>query len=178
VVAALLGTDVGVVVDAGALTALATDAECAAALRERAAPTLLTPHDGEFSRLVGNVLGWPADAVDSGLRSDRLGLARRAAAELGATVLLKGSRTIIADPGGAAMVNTTGSPALATAGSGDVLTGLAGSLLAAGLPALEAGAVAAHVHGRAAQRAGAPLAASDLLGALPATVAALLTASR
>jgi len=175
-VAAVLATETAVVLDAGALGALAAGGASgpAAALRARAGTTLLTPHDGEFARLVTAVLGWSDADVAAGLRADRLGLARAAAAELGATVLLKGSRTIVAEPGGAARVNTTGVPALATAGTGDVLTGLAGSLLAAGLGALDAGSVAAHVHGLAARRAGAPLAAADLLTALPATVAGLL----
>ncbi|WP_322759510.1 NAD(P)H-hydrate dehydratase [Frankia sp. Cr2] len=161
VVAALLAGDLPVLLDAGALGALAADARGVAALADRAAPTLLTPHEGEFVRLVG-ALRWDAEATINELTVDRLGVVRRAAAALGATVLLKGARTLIVDPDGQARVNTTGTPWLATAGSGDVLTGLCGSLLAGGLAPLDAGSVGAQLHGRAAQRAGHPLAASDL----------------
>ncbi len=161
VVAAVLATDIPLLLDAGALGVLAEDARCAGALRERTAPTLLTPHEGEFARLA-EALGWDADTTVGELAADRLAVVRRCAAELGATVLLKGNRTLIVDPNGPARVNTTGTPWLATAGSGDVLTGLCGSLLAGGCSALDAGSVGAHLHGRAASRAGRPLAASDL----------------
>ncbi len=166
VVAALLRTDVPVLADAGALEAAAGDPE----LRRRAAPTLLTPHEGEFTRLTTTALGWDPDRTTDALRTDRLATARAAAAALGVTVLLKGNRTIIVDPDGRTRVNTTGTAWLATAGTGDVLTGLAGSLLAAGLPALDAGCVAAYLHGRAGQRVTPPLAASDLLASLASAV--------
>ncbi|KLL12674.1 NAD(P)H-hydrate dehydratase [Protofrankia coriariae] len=161
IVAALLTADVPLLLDAGALGVLAQDAGYARALRERAAPTLLTPHEGEFVRLVA-ALGWDTETTVGELAADRLAVVRRCAAELGVTVLLKGNRTLIVDRDGLARVNTTGTPWLATAGSGDVLTGLCGSLLAGGLDALDAGSVGAHLHGRAASRAGRPLAASDL----------------
>ncbi len=161
VVAALLATDSPLLLDAGALGVLAGDARCAGVLRERTAPTLLTPHEGEFVRLA-EALGWDADMTVGELAADRLAIVRRCAAELGVTVLLKGNRTLIVDRDGLARVNTTGTPWLATAGSGDVLTGLCGSLLAGGCSALDAGSVGAHLHGRAASRAGHPLAASDL----------------
>jgi len=143
------------------------------ALARRGAPVLLTPHDGEFTRLTATALGWDPDETARELSGDRLGTARRAAAELGVTLLLKGNRTLIVEPGGAARVNTTGTPWLGSAGTGDVLTGLAGSLLAAGLGPLDAGSVAAYLHGRAGQLAPHPLAASDLAGLLPAAIAAL-----
>ena len=92
----------------------------------RDAPTLITPHAGELARL----LHTDPDSVEAA----RLAHARRAADELGVTVLLKGSTTVVAEPGGGTVfVNPTGTPALATAGSGDVLSGLAGALLAQGL---------------------------------------------
>ncbi|WP_239333028.1 NAD(P)H-hydrate dehydratase [Frankia sp. CiP3] len=168
VVVALLAGELPVLLDAGALGALAGDTRAVAALRDRAAPTLLTPHEGEFVRLVEASSHREAAAIAEELAADRLGMTRRVAAELGVTVLLKGSRTLIVDPGGQARVNTTGTPWLATAGSGDVLTGLCGSLLAGGLTPLDAGSVGAHLHGRAAQRAGHPLAASELVPMLAA----------
>lgn len=177
---ALLGEDVPLVVDAGALDPLADLlAADRTRLHRRVAPVLVTPHEGEFARLVGRVLGWDAAKAADELAADRLATVRRVAAETGAVILLKGARTLVVEPSGTAWVNTTGSPWLGTAGSGDVLTGLIGSLAAAGLPVAFAGAVGAHLHGRAAERAGVhgclPLAASDLPRLLAATVTDLLT---
>ncbi|MFM7616045.1 MAG: bifunctional ADP-dependent NAD(P)H-hydrate dehydratase/NAD(P)H-hydrate epimerase [Actinomycetes bacterium] len=143
--------------DADALTALAGDP---APMRARAAAglpsVLLTPHEGEFARLGGPI------------GPDRVAAARRLAADTGTTVLLKGPTTVVADPDGRALVVDAGGPWLATAGTGDVLSGLAGSLLARGLPPLRAGAGAAWLHGRAADVAGhTSLVAGDLVGALP-----------
>lgn len=162
-VRALLATDVPVVLDADGL------AVGAAAIRGRGAGTLVTPHAGEFQRLTG---------VDPG--GDPLGSARRAADDLGVTVLLKGLRTVIAAPGGPWRINATGCPWLATAGTGDVLAGAAGALLAAlakrghdpALLALDAGSAAAHLHGVAGWLAsdGAPLAADALLDVWAAAV--------
>jgi hydroxyethylthiazole kinase-like uncharacterized protein yjeF len=151
--AAALSTDVPVVVDADGITLLGQEPEL---LRGRAAPTVLTPHDREFARIA------------DGPSADRLGSARAAAAALGATVLLKGAATIVAAPDGRAWINPTGTPWLATAGSGDVLSGLLGSLLAGGLEPPVAAAVAAYVHGVAGQlaAAGGPPSAGDVLGAL------------
>jgi hydroxyethylthiazole kinase-like uncharacterized protein yjeF len=156
----VLATDLPVLVDADALTMAAGDPDL---VRRRDAPTVLTPHDREFARF-GTEVG-----------DDRVGAARRLAADLGAVVLLKGDATVVAAPDGTAYVNGTGTPWLATAGTGDVLSGITGALLAAGLPAAEAAAVAAHVHGRAGQRAadGGPLIAGDLVRHLPATLASL-----
>jgi len=117
---------------------------------------VLTPHDREFARLAGDV------------GPDRIGAARRAASDLGATVLLKGNATVVAEPEGRAYVNPTGTPWLATAGSGDVLSGLIGSLLATRLDATLAAAVGTYVHGVAGQLAAAdgPPSAIDVLEAL------------
>jgi hydroxyethylthiazole kinase-like uncharacterized protein yjeF len=142
-----------VIADADAITLIARSPGL---VRGRAAPTVLTPHDREFARIA------------DGPSADRLASVRRAARELGATVLLKGNATVIADPDGAAFVNATGTPWLATAGSGDVLSGLIGSLLAAGLSAPLAATVGAYVHGVAGQQAasGGPPSAVDVLGEL------------
>jgi len=163
--AAVLGTEVPVLVDADGLTLLTRMRDKLAA---RAAPTLLTPHAGELGRLLG---------VDSaGIEAARLEHARRAAAELGVTVLLKGSTTVVASPDEPAVfVNPTGTPWLATAGSGDVLSGLAGALLAQGLPTAEAAIAAAYLHGLAARIAAsaAPIAASDVIRSLPHAIRAV-----
>lgn len=129
-------------------------------LRARAAPTLLTPHAGEAAAL----LGVARETVEAGRLEAVRGLAER----YGAVTLLKGSTTLIAPAGpGPVRVNPTGTPWLATAGSGDVLSGLAGSLLAAGLPAVDAGSVAAYLHGLAARLTGGPLLAHQVAEALP-----------
>jgi len=148
-----LSTDVPVIVDADGITMLADDPSL---VRDRRAPTVLTPHDREFERIAGPVGG------------DRIAAARRAAADLGVTLLLKGNATVVADRDGGVFVNPTGTPWLGTAGSGDVLSGLVGALLAAGLGAPLAAAVAAYVHGVAGQLAATdgPPTAEDVLRAL------------
>ena len=157
---AVLGSDVPVLVDADGLTVLANRAVWPI---DRAAPTLLTPHAGELARLLG---------VDRGeVESRRVAYVRQAADELGATVLLKGSTTVICAPGERCVtVNTVGTPALATAGSGDVLAGLIGALLAAGMPVADAAVAGAYLHGMAGRlaAAGAPITAGQVLAALPA----------
>jgi hydroxyethylthiazole kinase-like uncharacterized protein yjeF len=157
VLAEVLASDLPVAVDADALTMLAEEP---ALVQGRGAPTLLTPHDREFARF-GTEVG-----------TDRVAAARRLAAELGCTVLLKGEATVVADADGAAFVNGTGTPWLATAGTGDVLSGITGAVLATGLRAVEAGAVAAHLHGRTGQLAAqrGPLVAGDLVRRLPEAV--------
>jgi hydroxyethylthiazole kinase-like uncharacterized protein yjeF len=157
VLAEVLATDLPVVVDADALTLLARRPDL---VRQRPAPTLVTPHDREFERFGADV------------GTDRVGAARRLAADLGCAVLLKGEATVVADAAGTAFVNVTGTPWLATAGTGDVLSGIAGSLLATGLSAVEAGAVAAHLHGRTGQLAAerGPLLAGDLVRRLPEAI--------
>ncbi|MFJ7587253.1 NAD(P)H-hydrate epimerase [Streptomyces sp. NPDC097617] len=156
-VAELLAGDAAVLVDADGLRGLD-----AAALRARTAPTLLTPHAGEAAAL----LGVSRESVEGG----RLDAVRVLAQRYGAAVLLKGSTTLVASGGEdtAVRVNPTGTPWLATAGSGDVLSGLAGSLLAGGLSGADAGAVGAYLHGLAARRTGGPLLAHQLAEALPA----------
>jgi hydroxyethylthiazole kinase-like uncharacterized protein yjeF len=167
--AAVLATSLPVLVDADGITVLGAHRE----LLRRSAPTLLTPHAGELARLIG------ADRAD--IEAHRLRFATQAAAELGCTVLLKGSTTVIASPAAdhGVLVNATGTSWLATAGSGDVLSGLAGALLAQGLEPLRAAAAAAYLHGIAARLAaeGAPIGASDLIGALPAACRAVAAAA-
>ena len=131
-----LDTDLPAIVDADALTMLAAHPDLVV---NRAAPTVLTPHAGEFARLAGNPPG-----------DDRVAATRKLADALGVTVLLKGNVTVIADPGGPVYLNPAGQSWAATAGSGDVLSGMIGALLAAGLPAAEAAAAAAFVHAQAA----------------------------
>jgi ADP-dependent NAD(P)H-hydrate dehydratase / NAD(P)H-hydrate epimerase len=124
-------------------------------------PALLTPHAGELARM----LGVDRDAVEA----QQLRFAREAARRFGAVVLLKGRHTLVAAPDGAVRVNTVGVPWLATAGAGDVLAGLAGALLAAGLTPFDAGSVGAWLHGAAASLAGdrGPVAAPDVASAIP-----------
>jgi hydroxyethylthiazole kinase-like uncharacterized protein yjeF len=142
-----------VVADADTFTAFAGQPE---ALRGAA---VLTPHEGEFTRVFGAA------------GPDRLAAARAAAARTGAVVLLKGSDTIVAAPDGRAAINDSAPPWLATAGSGDTLSGLIAALLAQGMPAWEAAAAGAWLHGRAGVHAGAHLIAEDLAAALPAAFA-------
>ena len=159
--AAVLGTDLPVLVDADGITVLAAHRE----LLNRSAPVLITPHSGELARL----MGWNAADIEA----RRLQHATTAAAELGVNVLLKGSTTVIAPPSGQpVLVNPTGTGWLATAGSGDVLSGLAGSLLAQGAAPPEAAAAAAYLHGIAGRLAAgeAPISAADIIAALPAAV--------
>lgn len=143
----VLAADVPVLVDADGLTLLAQIPSLLADRVRRGMTTVLTPHVGEFARLFPD--------LDPAGPAGRLAAARTAASRSGAVVLLKGHRTVIAAPDGRAFVNMSGSPYLATAGSGDVLSGVAGALLSAGMDGLEAVAVAAHVHGRAGERAAA-----------------------
>jgi NAD(P)H-hydrate epimerase len=148
----LLAAAVPAVVDADGLRAFPSPEAVAAVARHRAAPTVLTPHDGEYARLVGRPAG-----------DDRIGDVRAVAARAGAVVLLKGSPTVLAGPDGRVLVVNSGSARLATAGSGDVLSGVIGAFLARGLPALEGAALAAQCHGRAASLGPAEgLVASDL----------------
>ncbi len=156
-VEAVLASDVPVLVDADALTVCAQHPQW---LRDRTAPTLLTPHDREFARF-GRELG-----------ADRIGAARALASDLGVTVLLKGDATVVADATGPVRVNSTGSAVLATAGSGDVLSGGTGALLAQGLTTLDAGSVGAWLHGSAGTISadGAATSASALWSAWPEAV--------
>jgi hydroxyethylthiazole kinase-like uncharacterized protein yjeF len=138
----IAGTPHPLVVDADALTALGDLSAARTLLAGRSAPTVLTPHDGEFARISGAAPG-----------HDRLAAARSLSAQLGAIVLLKGPLTAVAAPDDGlldVLLAAAGVPALATAGSGDVLSGVIGAFLARGVAAHPAAALAAHVHGRAA----------------------------
>jgi ADP-dependent NAD(P)H-hydrate dehydratase / NAD(P)H-hydrate epimerase len=130
-------------------------------------PALLTPHAGELARLL--------DVPRGDVEAAPLRHARDAADRYDATVLLKGARTLVAEPGGRVRVNPTGTPWLATAGSGDVLAGLCGALLAAGLDTVDAGSLGAWLHGAAATlaSAGGPVSASQVAAAVPLVTARL-----
>jgi ADP-dependent NAD(P)H-hydrate dehydratase / NAD(P)H-hydrate epimerase len=150
---------------------LVVDADALARLdKPVGVPALLTPHAGELARM----LEVPREEVEAA----PLRHVRDAARQYAATVLLKGARTIVSDPDGRVRVNATGTPWLATAGAGDVLAGLCGALLAAGLDPLDAGSVAAWLHGSAATlaSAGGPVTAVDVAEALPRATAWVLDA--
>jgi hydroxyethylthiazole kinase-like uncharacterized protein yjeF len=180
--AAVLATDLPVLVDADGLTILSQHPD----LLPRTAPTVITPHAGELGRLL--------DTDPAAIEARRLDHARRAAERLGLTVLLKGSTTVVASPGApTVLVNPTGTPWLATAGSGDVLSGLAGALLAQGLEPPWAAVTAAYLHGLAARLAAAgagapagagadpeapadaPIGAFDVVTALPAAIRSVVS---
>lgn len=157
---------VPLVVDADGLNALAPIAADAEANLKRQAPTILTPHPGEMARLLG--------LTTAEVQRDRLGAATRLAGRTGAVVVLKGERTLVAEPNGRSAVVPCGNPGMATGGTGDVLAGVAGSLLARH-GALVAASAAAYVHGRAgdlaAERWGEEgLTAGDLADAVPLAI--------
>ena len=154
--------DIPLVLDADGLNAFAG---CPRLLRERTAPTILTPHEGEFARLTG--CGLPVD--------DRVSAAGRAAEELGCIVVLKGHRTVTAAPDGRVWINTGGNPGMAKGGSGDVLSGIILSLLGQGFPPEVSAAMGVWLHSRAgdlcAQQLGEyAMTPSDLLDFLPAAL--------
>ena len=156
--AAVLGRDVPVCIDADGVTLLGGHADLRSAIAGR--PVVLTPHDREFARVAGEV------------GPDRVAAARRAAAALRVTVLLKGNATVIADPDGRTLVHPSTTSWAATAGSGDVLTGIVGALLAAGLDPWWAAGCGAFLHARAAEIAadGAPVPSSAIQEAIPAAI--------
>ncbi|WP_227985420.1 NAD(P)H-hydrate dehydratase [Nocardia spumae] len=161
--AEILATDLPVLVDADGLTLLAAEPRLIA---DRRAPTVLTPHAGEFARLTGHELG-----------PDRVAAVRALAGEWGVTVLLKGRATLVAAPDRPTLVNEAGGSWAATAGAGDVLSGVIGALLAAGREPWWSAAAGARVHALAANLAahangtvGAPVSASPLLRHLRAAV--------
>jgi hydroxyethylthiazole kinase-like uncharacterized protein yjeF len=161
-----LSTDVPVLLDADAITVVADHKEW---LAGRSAGTLLTPHAGEFSRLTG------IDREE--VEARRLEHLSAAAASLGVTVLLKGSTTLVGDRSGAVRINTAQTPYLATAGSGDVLSGVCGTLLSGGLDPLDAGSVGAFLHGLAGLIASgspaAPITSMDIMSKIPEAIRAV-----
>ena len=148
-----LADEVPTVIDADALEALPATLNV---------PAVLTPHAGELATM----LVVSREAVEA----DPLGSVYAAAERWQCTVLLKGPRTLVATPGRSTRVNLTGTPWLGTAGSGDVLAGLIGSLLASGLDTHDAASLGAFLHGRAAQRLGGPLTARDIAATLPSVI--------
>ncbi len=154
-VMAVLRATVPAILDADALTLVALTGGLHRSIERRGAACVLTPHEGEFERLFGAV-------PDIAGAASKLERARLAATHSGAILVLKGSDTVVASPDGRAAINTTGSVALATAGSGDVLGGLIAGLLAQGMPAFEAACAAVWLHGRAGEELGFGLIADDL----------------
>ncbi len=150
------------VIDADGLNALAGQTDV---LADKGAPIILTPHPGELARL--------CESTVAEVQAHRLPLARELAQEWGVVLVLKGARTVVATPEGVCYLNSTGGPALATGGSGDVLTGIIASFLAQGLTPTEAAVAGTFVHGLAGDRAGQQVGgdggvvAGDLISALP-----------
>lgn len=142
----------GLVLDADAITSFAGEAEALAGLtRRRGVATILTPHEGEFARLFPEL---------TGSREER---AQAASASLGAVIVLKGHRTLIAAPDGQLIENDNAPLTLATAGSGDVLAGLIGGLIAQGMPGFEAAAAGVWLHGEIGRTAGPHPTAEDFV---------------
>jgi NAD(P)H-hydrate epimerase len=155
---------VPVLVDADGLNVLGRADEVAKLVAGRSTAVVLTPHAGEYARLAG-----------AGPAPDRIGAARDLSRRTGAVVLLKGSTTVVAAPEGRSLVSTSGSPRLATAGTGDVLSGVIGAFMARGLEPVEAAALGAHVHGRAAELGLAEgLLAGDLVELAPRWLSGLM----
>ncbi len=161
-VAAVLASGAAAVLDADALTSFADDPGLL--FRQLHASCALTPHSGEFERIFPGLLS---------TASTKLHAAREAARKAGCVVLLKGADTVVADPSGLAAINSNAPPYLATAGAGDVLTGMIAGLMAQGMPAFDAANSAAWLHGEAANRFGRGLIAEDLPEQIPGVLRAL-----
>ena len=152
------------VIDADGVNALAGSA---ATLKKAKAPVVMTPHPGEMARLLG--------VSTDDIQKDRIGMASDAAAKFGVTVVLKGAGTVIATPDGEVFINTTGNPGMATGGTGDVLTGMIGSLLAQGYGPTPAACLAVYLHGLAGDLAAeekgeAGMIAGDVIGKIPEAI--------
>lgn len=150
-----------VVIDADGLNALAGDT---AILKHRQVPVVLTPHPGEMARLTGKTI--------SEIQNNRLEIARCYAQEWGVTLVLKGNKTVVADPSGNTYINITGNPGMATAGSGDVLCGIITGLIAQGLKAHQAAVTGVYLHGcvgdhAAGSRGQRGMIAGDMVGSIP-----------
>ena len=167
-VLAALRSDAAIVLDADAITSFAEEpGELFAAIAAHVGAVALTPHDGEFARLLPDLLALP-----------KLERARRGAARAGAILVLKGADTVVAAPDGFASINAMTSPFLATAGSGDVLAGMILGLLAQGMPAFPAASAAVWLHGAAAAAFGPGLIAEDLPETLPMVLRGLRASAR
>jgi len=156
-----------VLIDADGLNALGSNP---AALRETRARVVLTPHPGEMGRLT--------ERSSKEVQKDRLGIARETATDYGIRLVLKGAGTVIAFPDGRAVINSTGTPWMASGGQGDVLSGILGGLLAQGIPPEEALPFGVYLHGLAADRivervGPAPVPAQDVIGEIPALMGVL-----
>ena len=162
-VAEALASGLPVVADADALNLLAA---APAAIAAAAGPVVITPHPGEAARLLG--------ASSSDVERDRLAAARQLAARTHAVVVLKGARAIVCSGGEHCSINPTGGPALATAGSGDVLAGVIGALLAEGLAPGDAARAGVYVHGAAGDALGAAMGRGVISSDLPAAIAAAI----
>jgi hydroxyethylthiazole kinase-like uncharacterized protein yjeF len=160
-VAIALAANTGVVLDADALTSFAGEpAALASAIGRSRGNVVLTPHDGEFIKLFGHL-------EDISSSNSKLEKTRLAARLTGGVVLCKGPDTVVAHPDGRAAIADNAPATLATAGSGDVLAGLVGGLMAQGMPAFEAACAATWLHGEAANEFGPGLIAEDLPEMLP-----------
>ena len=173
----ILSSTVPLVIDADGLNSIEESRD---ALSKAKSPVIITPHPGEMARLLNqSVSGKRKSEIKiSDIERNRINTAVSFSAETGVYVVLKGVPTVVAAPEGKAYINTTGNPGMATAGSGDVLTGIIASLAGQGMPALDASVCGVCLHGlagdRAAEEKGEPsLIASDIIDALPAAFMSL-----